>query len=200
MRNTQSLALASNRDMLNFLEAYQVPEYADLLTIRKYQESIGKGHGNVCIIPKSAHGMNPDSAVMPHISMKIRRIDDSQGVPIEELRRTRLENEDVTKIKRVAVKSCKEPALPGGMVDRTSSLKQSTMMLELDKADKSSQRPETYDAMRILRRVSARRKTRSQSRPTSTISTHAREDDDIARHSSGLRKDRRLYETRAKRP
>ena len=33
------------------------------------------------------------------------------------------------------------------------------MMLELNKADKNSQRPETYDAMRILRRVSARRKT-----------------------------------------
>ena len=33
------------------------------------------------------------------------------------------------------------------------------MMLELNKADKNSQRPETYDAMRILRRMSARRKT-----------------------------------------
>ena len=40
--NTPSLALASNR--------YLVPEYADLLMIRKYQESIGKIHGNVCII------------------------------------------------------------------------------------------------------------------------------------------------------
>ena len=35
------------------------------------------------------------------------------------------------------------------------------MMLELDKADKNSQRPETHDAMRMLRRVSARRKIRS---------------------------------------
>ena len=198
VRNTQSLALASNREMLNFLEAYRVPEYADLLTIRKYQESIGKGHGNVCIIPKSAHGMNPDSKVMPHISMKIRRIDDSQGVPIEELGRTRLENEDVTKIKRVAVKSCKEPALPGGMVDRTSSLKLSAMMLGWTRLTRTVNvwRRTTPSA----KRRSARRKTRPQSRPTSTISTHAREDDDIARRSPGLRKDPRLYETRAKRP
>ena len=34
-------------------------------------------------------------------------------------------------------------------------------MLELDKADKNSHRPETYDAMRTLRGVSARRKIRS---------------------------------------
>ena len=33
--------------------------------------------------------MNPDSAVIPHISMKSKCIDDSQGVPPEELRRTR---------------------------------------------------------------------------------------------------------------
>ena len=57
--------------------------------IKKSQESIGKGHGNVCIIPKSAHDMNPDSAVMPHISVMIKWIDDSPGVPIEERRRNR---------------------------------------------------------------------------------------------------------------
>ena len=82
--------------------------YAGLLVIRKYQESIGKIHGNVCIIPKSAHGMNPDSAVMPHINKKINWIDD-QGVPVEDLRRTRLETEDVERIEMIAVKSCKSP-------------------------------------------------------------------------------------------
>ena len=63
-------------------------------------------------------------------------------------------------------------------------------MLELDKADKNSQRPETYDAMRKRRSVSARRKIRSWSRSTSTTSTHATEDDDIVRLSPGLRKER----------
>ena len=62
------------------------------------------------------------------------------------------------KIELVAVKST---ALLCGMVGMTSSLKLSAMMLELDKADKNSQRPETNDAMRTLRRVSARRKIRS---------------------------------------
>ena len=44
---------------------------------------------------KSAHGMNPDSAVMPHISMEIEWFDDSQGVPFDELRRIKQETEDV---------------------------------------------------------------------------------------------------------
>merc|ERR1712048_955488 len=59
-------------------------EYAGLLVIRKYLESKGEGHRNVCIIPKSAHGTNPASAVM--CDMKIKWIDDSKGVDINEFR------------------------------------------------------------------------------------------------------------------
>nr|WP_199332282.1 aminomethyl-transferring glycine dehydrogenase [Fischerella sp. FACHB-380] len=39
-------------------------EYAGLLVIRKYHESRGEAHRNVCLIPTSAHGTNPASAVM----------------------------------------------------------------------------------------------------------------------------------------
>jgi glycine dehydrogenase len=39
-------------------------EYTGLRVIRAYQESIGQGHRNVCLIPVSAHGTNPASAVM----------------------------------------------------------------------------------------------------------------------------------------
>ncbi|MEO7166519.1 MAG: aminomethyl-transferring glycine dehydrogenase [Chthoniobacterales bacterium] len=39
-------------------------EYAGLLAIRGYHESRGETHRNVCIIPTSAHGTNPASAVM----------------------------------------------------------------------------------------------------------------------------------------
>jgi glycine dehydrogenase len=39
-------------------------EYAGLLVIRKYHESRGEGHRNICLIPTSAHGTNPASAVM----------------------------------------------------------------------------------------------------------------------------------------
>merc|ERR1711884_347161 len=56
-------------------------EYAGLLVIRKYLESIGEGHRNVCIIPKSAHGTNPASAAM--CDMKIQWIDDSRGMDLD---------------------------------------------------------------------------------------------------------------------
>jgi glycine dehydrogenase len=39
-------------------------EYSGLLVIRQYHESRGEGHRNICLIPESAHGTNPASAVM----------------------------------------------------------------------------------------------------------------------------------------
>jgi glycine dehydrogenase len=39
-------------------------EYAGLQVIRKYHDSRGEGHRNICLIPESAHGTNPASAVM----------------------------------------------------------------------------------------------------------------------------------------
>lgn len=53
-------------------------EYAGLLTIKRYLESKGEGHRNVCLIPKSAHGTNPASAAMA--GMKVVVVDnDSEG-------------------------------------------------------------------------------------------------------------------------
>ena len=39
-------------------------EYAGLMTIRAYHQSRGDHQRNVCIIPVSAHGTNPASAIM----------------------------------------------------------------------------------------------------------------------------------------
>ena len=39
-------------------------EYAGLMVIRAYLKSISQGHRNICLIPSSAHGTNPASAVM----------------------------------------------------------------------------------------------------------------------------------------
>ena len=144
--NFHPFALASNTigntEMLNFLEAYLVQptngasgEYASLLVVRKYQESIGKGHGNVCITPKSAHCTNPASAAM--CGMKITWIDDSQGMPTEDV-----------KIELFAVKSCKGPGSP-----RWNGWQIIVMETEhgdawVDQADENSQRLEMYYAMR----------------------------------------------------
>jgi glycine dehydrogenase len=53
-------------------------EYAGLIAIRKYFESIDQSHRNICLIPSSAHGTNPASAQMA--SMKVVVVDcDKQG-------------------------------------------------------------------------------------------------------------------------
>jgi glycine dehydrogenase len=53
-------------------------EYAGLLVIHQYHESRGEAHRNVCLIPTSAHGTNPASAVM--CGMKVVAVAcDSQG-------------------------------------------------------------------------------------------------------------------------
>lgn len=67
-------------------------EYAGLLAIREYQKSIGQGHRDVCILPRSAHGTNPASAAMA--SMKIKWIDDSEGMDLAEFKKLCEEHKD----------------------------------------------------------------------------------------------------------
>ncbi|WP_373533829.1 aminomethyl-transferring glycine dehydrogenase [Microcoleus sp.] len=53
-------------------------EYAGLLVLRQYHEHRGESHRNICLIPQSAHGTNPASAVMA--GMKVVAVEcDSQG-------------------------------------------------------------------------------------------------------------------------
>ncbi|MCC3457693.1 MAG: aminomethyl-transferring glycine dehydrogenase [Microcoleus sp. PH2017_29_MFU_D_A] len=53
-------------------------EYAGLLVIHQYHEHRGESHRNICLIPQSAHGTNPASAVMA--GMKVVAVEcDSQG-------------------------------------------------------------------------------------------------------------------------
>ena len=53
-------------------------EYTGLLVIRQYHEHRGESHRNICLIPQSAHGTNPASAVMA--GMKVVAVNcDSQG-------------------------------------------------------------------------------------------------------------------------
>jgi glycine dehydrogenase len=62
-------------------------EYAGLLVIRKYHESRGEGHRRVILIPSSAHGTNPASAVMAGFEVVIVGCDSNGNVDLEDLRR-----------------------------------------------------------------------------------------------------------------
>jgi glycine dehydrogenase len=60
-------------------------EYAGLLAIKDYLESTGEGHRSVCLIPKSAHGTNPASAVMAGMKVVVVENDDQGNVDFDDL-------------------------------------------------------------------------------------------------------------------
>jgi glycine dehydrogenase len=61
-------------------------EYAGLLAIRDYQKSIGQGHRNIVIIPSSAHGTNPASAVIAGLKVVVSNTDADGSIDINDLR------------------------------------------------------------------------------------------------------------------
>ena len=61
-------------------------EYAGLLAIRRYHESMGQGHRNICLIPSSAHGTNPASASMMGLKVVVIKTDDNGNIDMEDLR------------------------------------------------------------------------------------------------------------------
>jgi glycine dehydrogenase len=61
-------------------------EYAGLLVIRKYHQSRGQGDRNICLIPSSAHGTNPASAVMAGMQVVVVACDDQGNVEISDLK------------------------------------------------------------------------------------------------------------------
>ncbi|TDJ00110.1 MAG: glycine dehydrogenase, partial [Candidatus Dadabacteria bacterium] len=61
-------------------------EYAGLMVIRAYHADKGEGHRDVVLIPSSAHGTNPASAVMAGMRVVVVKCDDQGNVDIESLR------------------------------------------------------------------------------------------------------------------
>jgi glycine dehydrogenase len=61
-------------------------EYAGLLVIRAYHESRGDAHRNVCLIPTSAHGTNPASAVMAGMTVVAVACDTNGNIDIADLK------------------------------------------------------------------------------------------------------------------
>lgn len=62
-------------------------EYSGLLVIRQYHISRGEAHRNVCLIPNSAHGTNPASAVMAGMKVVVTATDADGNIDIDDLRK-----------------------------------------------------------------------------------------------------------------
>ncbi|MFT5942205.1 MAG: glycine dehydrogenase [Sediminicola sp.] len=60
-------------------------EYAGLMTIRAYHESNGDQHRNICLIPASAHGTNPASAVMAGMKVVVTKTDEKGNIDVADL-------------------------------------------------------------------------------------------------------------------
>jgi glycine dehydrogenase len=60
-------------------------EYAGLLAIHRYHASRGEGERDVCLIPQSAHGTNPASAVMAGMKVVVVRTDGDGNIDLADL-------------------------------------------------------------------------------------------------------------------
>lgn len=69
-------------------------EFSGLLTIRKYHESRGEAHRDVCLIPQSAHGTNPASAHMAGMRVVVVACDDQGNVDVADLKAKAAANAD----------------------------------------------------------------------------------------------------------
>jgi len=67
-------------------------EYSGLMVIRAYHEYRGEAHRNVTLIPSSAHGTNPASAVMAGMKVVIVKCDDHGNIDIDDLREKAVAN------------------------------------------------------------------------------------------------------------
>ena len=61
-------------------------EFAGLMVIKAYHESRGDHHRNVCLIPSSAHGTNPASAVMAGMKVVVTKSTEEGNIDVDDLR------------------------------------------------------------------------------------------------------------------
>jgi glycine dehydrogenase len=69
-------------------------EYAGLIAINRYNDSIGQGHRKICLIPISAHGTNPASAVMAGMKIVLVDCDDNGNIDVDDLREKAQQHKD----------------------------------------------------------------------------------------------------------
>ncbi len=88
-------------------------EYTGLLAIRGFHEKHGERRRDICLIPSSAHGTNPASAIMAGLRVVVVRCDNKGNIDIDDLRRTANEHAD-----RLAAMMITYPSTHGVFEDR----------------------------------------------------------------------------------
>ena len=67
-------------------------EYAGLMVIRAYHRDKGDNNRTVCLIPESAHGTNPASAVMAGMDVVVIKCDESGNIDVQDLKEKSIAN------------------------------------------------------------------------------------------------------------
>ncbi len=74
-------------EMLRYMNRLQSQgEFAGLLVIHAYHSSRNEAHRNVCLIPQSAHGTNPASAVMAGMQVVVVKTDERGNIDVADLK------------------------------------------------------------------------------------------------------------------
>ncbi len=124
-------------------------EYSGLLVIRAYHEDRGDTHRDVCLIPASAHGTNPASAVMAGMKVVVVKSADDGTIDLDDLRAKATEHAD-----RLAAFMVTYPSTHGvfeeGIVEACRIVHDNGGMVYLDGANLNAQvglsRPGDYGA------------------------------------------------------
>lgn len=69
-------------------------EYAGLMVIRAFHKSNDQGHRNICLIPASAHGTNPASAVMAGMKVVVTKTSETGNIDVDDLREKAILHKD----------------------------------------------------------------------------------------------------------
>ena len=69
-------------------------EYAGLMVIRAFHRSNDQGHRNICLIPASAHGTNPASAVMAGMKVVVTKTSETGNIDLDDLREKAILHKD----------------------------------------------------------------------------------------------------------
>lgn len=69
-------------------------EYAGLMVIRAYLKFTGQEHRNICLIPSSAHGTNPATAVMAGMKVVVTKTNENGNIDVDDLREKAILHQD----------------------------------------------------------------------------------------------------------
>lgn len=113
-------------------------EYAGLMTIRAYHQHRGDQHRNIALIPSSAHGTNPASAVMAGMHVVVVACDEMGNVDINDLRTKAIQHKDNLSCLMVTYPST-HGVFEEGIIDITNIIHENGGLVYMDGANMNAQ-------------------------------------------------------------